>query len=50
MNVSILARGLDLLRDLDEPVIELHKRLIGHLSRDELAELNRLLVKARHPG
>jgi DNA-binding MarR family transcriptional regulator len=50
VQVSILARGLDLLKALDEPVLALHKRLIGHLSRDELAELNRLLVKARNPG
>jgi DNA-binding MarR family transcriptional regulator len=50
VNVSILAKGLELLGALDEPVLQLHKRLIGHLSRDELAELNRLLVKARNPG
>ena len=50
VHVSILAEGLELLRALDEPVLALDKRLIGHLSRDELAELNRLLVKARNPG
>jgi hypothetical protein len=36
---------------LDRPVLDLHKELLGHLSRAELTELNRLLVKARQaPG
>ena len=45
--VAITARGLDLLARLDEPVAALHRRLIGHLSPDELRELSRLLEKAR---
>ena len=45
--VAITPRGLDLLGKLDEPVAALHKRLIGHLSPDELRELSRLLEKAR---
>jgi DNA-binding MarR family transcriptional regulator len=45
--VKITAAGLELLARLDRPVLDLHKRLLGHLSRAELAELNRLLVKAR---
>jgi DNA-binding MarR family transcriptional regulator len=45
--VRITPAGLDLLARLDEPVLELHDRLLGHLTRAELAELNRLLVKAR---
>ena len=47
--VKITASGLELLDRLDRPVLELHRRLLGHLSRDELAELNRLLIKARRP-
>lgn len=45
--VEITPKGLELLRRLDEPVVELHRKQLGHLSRAELAELNRLLVKAR---
>jgi DNA-binding MarR family transcriptional regulator len=46
--VQITDRGLGLLASLDQPVLELHKQLLGHLARTELAELNRLLVKARN--
>lgn len=45
--VAITAKGLDLLATLDGPVEDLHKALIGHLTRDELRELSRLLEKAR---
>jgi DNA-binding MarR family transcriptional regulator len=47
--IQITPRGLQLLAKLDEPVLALHRRQLGHLSRDEIAELNRLLEKARHP-
>ena len=39
--------GRRLLGELDEPVLQLHKLQLGHLTADELAELNHLLVKAR---
>lgn len=45
--VSISTRGLELLGQLDEPVLSLHQQLIGHLSQEELRELTRLLEKAR---
>jgi MarR family transcriptional regulator, 2-MHQ and catechol-resistance regulon repressor len=45
--VSITEKGLKVLADLDEPVLELNRRALGHLSREELAELIRLLEKAR---
>jgi DNA-binding MarR family transcriptional regulator len=48
--VAITRAGLDVLARLDAPVRELHRRQLGHLSRAELAELNRLLVKVRRPG
>jgi DNA-binding MarR family transcriptional regulator len=48
--VTITAAGLALLARLDRPVLDLHRRQLGHLTRAELAELNRLLVKARRPG
>lgn len=45
--VRITRRGLDLLGRLDAPVRELNKRQLGHMTRAELAELSRLLAKAR---
>lgn len=49
VRVQITPTGLELLSRLDEPVLELHKRQLGHLRRAELEELNRLLVKVRRP-
>src|SRR3954454_22771402 len=48
--VRITKPGLRVLAALDAPVLELHRRQLGHLAPEELAELNRLLVKARQPG
>ena len=45
--IEITEQGLDLLARLDEPMLALHRAQLGHLSREELGELNRLLVKAR---
>ena len=39
--------GLALLASLDQPILRTHREQLGHLTRDELAEFNRLLVKAR---
>lgn len=44
---SITPRGSALIGRLDQPVAELHGRLMGHLSKAEQAELIRLLEKAR---
>jgi MarR family transcriptional regulator, 2-MHQ and catechol-resistance regulon repressor len=44
------AKALNILKELDEPVLKLHRKLIGHLSKSELKELIRLLEKARHNG
>jgi DNA-binding MarR family transcriptional regulator len=44
---AIKPKGLELLAQVDGPLEKQHKRLIGHLSRAELAELTRLLEKAR---
>jgi DNA-binding MarR family transcriptional regulator len=46
--VKITDKALKLLRQIDKPLLELHRNLLGHLSRKELKELNRLLEKARH--
>lgn len=45
--VELTPAGAGLVARLDEPVHELHRRLMGHLTRSELAELSRLLEKAR---
>jgi DNA-binding MarR family transcriptional regulator len=45
--VGITDKGREVLAGLDPPVRDLNTRLLGHLSPAELAELNRLLVKAR---
>jgi DNA-binding MarR family transcriptional regulator len=47
--VTITPKALDLLARLDEPVKALHRRLLGHLTAAELADLIRLLEKARRP-
>ncbi len=47
--LKLTTRGGELLAALDVPVIDLHRRQLAHLSPGELAELNRLLVKARRP-
>ena len=45
--VDLTDKARTLLARLDEPVLALHKELLGHLSRDEIAQLTRLLEKAR---
>jgi DNA-binding MarR family transcriptional regulator len=47
--VRITKKGIDLLAKLDEPVKQLHCRQLQHMSGGELAELSRLLEKARMP-
>jgi len=45
--IEINKKALMLLKRMEEPVNQLHKRLVGHLTRPELKELSRLLEKAR---
>lgn len=45
--VEITNRALVKLGQLDEPVKQLHQQMLGHLTRNELKELNRLMEKAR---
>ncbi|MCC6426069.1 MAG: MarR family transcriptional regulator [Phycisphaerales bacterium] len=47
--VRITRKGIDLLARLDKPLLDLHRGQLGHLSRRELSDLNKLLVKARKP-
>lgn len=43
----ISQQGLQLLGELDEPVLGLNKEMLGHMSRRDLEELSRLLELAR---
>ncbi len=45
--VALTEKAHKTLAELDRPLEELHKRLIGHLTQAELKELTRLLEKAR---
>jgi DNA-binding MarR family transcriptional regulator len=45
--IEITPRGLELMAEIDSPLQALHRSQLGHLSKGEQAELNRLLVKAR---
>lgn len=45
----ISPKGLELLADLDSPVVESNKEQLGHMSQKELETLSRLLKKARNP-
>ncbi len=45
--VELTEKAKELLGQIDDPVDELHKQLMGHLTRSELKELSRLLEKAR---
>ena len=45
---SITKIGLRLVAAIDDPLLRLHRKQLGHLTRRELVELNRLLVKARN--
>lgn len=45
--VEITSKGAEILARLDQPLADLHKSLVGHLSRAELKELSRLLEKCR---
>ena len=47
--VKITAKALKALADLDQPLVEVHRRQMAHMTRKELEELSRLLVKLRHP-
>ncbi len=45
--VEITERALGILKQTDQPLAALHKRLLGHMARTELKTLSRLLEKAR---
>jgi len=45
--VSLADHGTETLAELDEPLVALHRKLLGHISQAELKELIRLLEKVR---
>jgi DNA-binding MarR family transcriptional regulator len=45
--VTITEKGLGVLARLDGPVLDVHRRSLAQLTRAELTEFNRLLVKVR---
>lgn len=47
--INITRKGLNMLEQMEEPLVNLHRRQLGHLSSNELKTLSRLLVKARRP-
>ena len=47
--VTITGEGRQVLRRLRPRVDRLHRQQLGHLGRRQLAELNELLFRARHP-
>jgi DNA-binding MarR family transcriptional regulator len=47
VSTRITAAGLDLLRSLDEPVAEVHRRQLGHMTAEQLRTLTELLAIAR---
>jgi DNA-binding MarR family transcriptional regulator len=47
VRTRITAEGLRILRELDAPVQELHRRQLHHLPAKELRKLSRLLEQAR---
>ena len=49
VDVKITAAGLELLKELRQPLRDCHRRQLGHLTQKELRELNALLRAARMP-
>ncbi|MFT5523775.1 MAG: DNA-binding MarR family transcriptional regulator [Pirellulaceae bacterium] len=47
--IELTEKAVGLLKTIDKPDVQLHQQLIGHLTKTELKELSRLLVKAREP-
>lgn len=49
VTIILTASGKQLVEKLDEPMADLHRETLGHLTKKEMADLNRLLLKARRP-
>jgi DNA-binding MarR family transcriptional regulator len=49
VHVRLTAKGRRVMTLLDRPLVKLRREQLGHLSRKDLADLARLLAKARAP-
>jgi len=47
--VAVTARAVQVLHEIDPPLLQMHKQLLGHMKADELTALINLLEKARQP-
>jgi DNA-binding MarR family transcriptional regulator len=47
VTTQLTADGLRMVDEFDEPLLAMHTRQLGHLSPEEMDELNRLLERAR---
>src|SRR5262245_22487016 len=45
--VAITAKAVELLNQIDEPLLAMHREVLGHMSGEELTALSHLLEKAR---
>lgn len=45
--IQLTGKGVELLDQLDKPLMDLHRNLVRHLTPSELKELSRLLEKCR---
>ena len=50
VRATITPRGLQLLEKLDRPILDLHRKQLGHLGRQKLRSLADLLDLARRRG
>ena len=50
VTTRITAKGQQMLRELDAPVVEMHRRQLGHMTREQLRTLIELLGVAREAG
>lgn len=48
--IAITPKALEQLARVDQPLQEMHRRLLGHLSSAEIKQLSSLLEKARNSG
>jgi DNA-binding MarR family transcriptional regulator len=47
--VALTDKGMKTLAEIDEPLLALHRKLIGHMSQGDLKDLILLLEKLREP-
>jgi DNA-binding MarR family transcriptional regulator len=50
VSARITRKGLDLLARLDQPVRDMHRKLLGHLGAERLRNLAELLLACRGPA